>query len=122
VAVTTKLDLFGSERARLGFLVNDSVLLYGTGGLAWTQVKYNINAVIASFNPFDAYRVGWTAGAGIEYAFNPLWSAKLEYLHADFDEYNNPYFTSARTLKLTTDSVRVGVNYHGELLMTLLGI
>jgi len=122
VAVTTKLDLFGSERARLGFLLNDSVLLYGTGGLAWTHVKYDIDTVIASFNPFDAYRVGWTAGAGVEYAFDPLWSAKLEYLHADFDEYSNPYLESARTFNLTTDSVRMGVNYHGDLLKTLFGI
>jgi hypothetical protein len=28
-------------------------------------------------------RLGWAAGAGVEYAFNQNWSAKVEYLYVD---------------------------------------
>ena len=31
-------------------------------------------------------RLGWAAGAGLEYAFAPHWSARLEYLYSQFDK------------------------------------
>ena len=37
VTQTDKLDPVGSVRARLGYLVTPDVLIYGTGGLGWTQ-------------------------------------------------------------------------------------
>ena len=33
-------------------------------------------------------RLGWAAGAGLEYAFAPHWSARLEYLYSQFDQAN----------------------------------
>jgi outer membrane immunogenic protein len=49
-------------------------------------------------------------GAGIEYAFAPNWSAKVEYLHADYgsDTYALP---AATNIDFKTDTVKVGVNY-----------
>ena len=41
VTLTDKFDLLGSARARLGYLVLTDVLLYGTGGLAWTRLVRN---------------------------------------------------------------------------------
>jgi opacity protein-like surface antigen len=52
----------------------------------------------------------------------PQWSAKLEYLHADYGTYEsrtNLVPTSPWTAKLTSDSVKVGVNYHGDILGAL---
>ena len=37
VTQNDKFDPLGSVRARLGYLVTPDVLVYGTGGLAWTQ-------------------------------------------------------------------------------------
>ena len=59
-------------------------------------------------------KVGWTAGAGIEYAFIGAWSAKIEYLYVDLGKVT----CSAATCGLATDVnfktnfVRAGLNYH----------
>jgi outer membrane immunogenic protein len=58
-------------------------------------------------------RPGWTAGAGIEAMITPQWTAKLEYLHADFG--GSQLFDIVpgipETVDLRIDSVRVGLNY-----------
>ena len=68
-------------------------------------------------------RIGWTAGAGIEWeAWVDAWGAltvKVEYLHADFgsQRYFNPPTAIAgvtivsRDVKVTDDMARVGVNW-----------
>ena len=35
---TDKFKMLGSARARLGYVVWPSVLVYGTGGLGWTRL------------------------------------------------------------------------------------
>jgi len=123
--VTIKVNTFGSERARLGFLAANNVLIYGTGGLAWAHLKFNDPAV---FTPMfiDTYRIGWTGGGGFEYAFAPKWTAKIEYLYADFGTYrdaisNNGGVLFPRTASLTENTVKVGIDYHGSILNTLFG-
>jgi outer membrane immunogenic protein len=71
-----------SLRGRLGYAV-DRVLIYGTAGVAFTNVRVDTNfqaigafpAATASDNPT---RTGGTVGAGFEYAFPNNWSAGLE--------------------------------------------
>jgi outer membrane immunogenic protein len=79
-----KLSWFGTARSRLGILVTPSVLLYGTAGAAYGQVKadylFTPGAAVVSLKDTKA---GWTAGAGIEAALAGNWSAKLEYLYID---------------------------------------
>ena len=76
----------GTLRARFGYSWN-RVFLYGTGGLAFGNVKSSVLAVTDDSDVFagsySKVRFGWTAGAGVEYAFADRWSAKLEYLHFD---------------------------------------
>jgi outer membrane immunogenic protein len=67
-------------------------------------------------------RYGWTAGAGVEVAIGGgPWSAKIEYLHADFGSASvrgqflfagvpSGLFTT-HSLDLKTDIVRAGLNY-----------
>lgn len=113
---TGKINAFGSERARLGYVANDW-LFYVTGGLGWAHAKFTDGLA----DIVDTYRVGWTAGGGVEYMFAPLWSAKVEYLRADYGTYNTRISSSGapQSFDLTTDTVRVGVNYHGDLLGAL---
>ena len=62
-----------------------------TGGLAYGDVSYSSTDPISgrvgtdSAYPaaFSRTKVGWTAGAGAEWAFAPNWSAKIEYLYID---------------------------------------
>jgi outer membrane immunogenic protein len=96
-----RIDWFGTVRGRLGVLITDQVLLYGTGGLAYGRVELsgitNVNGQFVAgpipFSPaatsFSDSRtnVGWTAGAGIEGRFASWlpagWTWKVEYLYMD---------------------------------------
>lgn len=99
-----KTNVFGTARVRLGYTV-DRTMVYGTGGFAWAHTR-------ASDGLFrdDQSNYGWTIGAGIEHAFAPNWSAKLEYLYADYGD--DRYFLTAPTrVDLKTSTVKVGINY-----------
>lgn len=100
-----KTDMLGTARLRLGYTV-DRFMVYGTGGLAWAHSKDTVLG-ISDKNT----NVGWALGAGIEYAFAPNWTAKLEYIHADYgnDNYNTTIPSSR--IDLSTDTVKLGVNY-----------
>jgi outer membrane immunogenic protein len=107
LSVTTKTDFLGTARARLGYAM-DRTLLYVTGGMAWAHVKANEATLF--FAP-DAYHVGWTLGGGLEYAFDPRWSMKVEYLYADLGSYNNAVGGFPRSTELTLSTVKAGLNY-----------
>jgi outer membrane immunogenic protein len=105
----------GTVRGRVGLAVNN-VLFFGTGGVAFGDVR----ARLASDPGFPLFggqtdtRVGWTAGAGIEYAFLGSWSAKLEYLYADLGKMSCDAVTcggAVTDVSFKTSIVRVGVNY-----------
>jgi|GEM_PF-572506 outer membrane immunogenic protein len=99
-----KIGWFGTLRGRLGVLINDEVLLYGSGGLAYGEVglsgSVNANASApgavgfgATFGPNTAafseskMKLGFAAGGGLEGRFSywlpPSWTWKLEYLYVD---------------------------------------
>ena len=97
---TEKLDVYGSVRARLGWVANDW-LFYGTGGFGWAYDKLTRNQLSAPLDPVNApfvdpralqvgsvvtsshFRPGWGVGAGVEWAVARTWTVKLEYLHFD---------------------------------------
>jgi outer membrane immunogenic protein len=123
--------LLGSARARLGYLVWPSTLLYATGGLAWNQINglsgFSLSTVPGSFDAntssSPAWLFGWVAGLGAEQRIGSTnWIARLEYLHYDFGEHGSA-FNSATTGGVTTvtplltsshmtaDVVRAGASY-----------
>lgn len=115
-------DWLFTGRGRLGW-ANDHWLLYATGGVAVTNLSVNQSIVqLAPFvfntNASDT-RVGWTVGAGFEYAFARNWSVKGEYLYLDFGKLNGvgvltPAFAGfaySNSPHLTANIARVGVNY-----------
>ena len=60
-----KFDMLGSVRARLGYLVRPDILLYGSGGLAWTryeQTQTNSTTTVTTIASTPTWRAGWTAG------------------------------------------------------------
>jgi len=63
--------------------------------------------------PFSSStQVGWTAGAGVEYAFTPNWTAKVEYLYVDLGNLScNLNCASGTSVTLTENIVRAGINY-----------
>jgi outer membrane immunogenic protein len=115
VVRTAKIERFGTARGRLGFAW-DRWLAYVTGGYAFgakTNVSIVPGALLASSHTLD----GWTAGVGVEYAFAPNWSAKLEYLHVDLGD--KTFFSGLGACTVTSlcqvganiDLVRAGLNY-----------
>jgi outer membrane immunogenic protein len=105
--------LRASLRGRLGFAL-DRVLFYGTGGLAVAGGNGGYNNGWNTFgygNNGGSTNLGWTAGAGVEYAFAQNWSARLEYRYSDFGSRNIGYFAST-SVRRTENAVRLGVSYH----------
>lgn len=127
--ISTKLDAFGTVRARVGYAFGRA-MIYGTGGLAWgivdaTQAtNWFAPAPVAEGGRTagDTNHIGWTIGAGAEWAFAQNWSVKGDYLYVDLGEENyaldgttKPGGTVPYTETFATDlnfhAVRVGVNY-----------
>jgi outer membrane immunogenic protein len=88
----SQLNWFGTARARLGFLPTARLLVYGTGGLAYGEVERNLEysnvfsglVTSRSWQGSDSsVRVGWTLGAGAEYALTSTISIRAEYLYLD---------------------------------------
>jgi outer membrane immunogenic protein len=91
---SSNLRWLSTVRGRLGYAWDRS-LLYATGGLAIGEINSSVSAtdttkinavpvIVAQFSGSDsAPHVGWTLGAGFEYALTDRMSAKLEYLYFD---------------------------------------
>jgi outer membrane immunogenic protein len=115
IAVSEKIKWFGTVRARLGWLVTDQLLVYGTGGVAYGSVErdashvtshivgFGLNGVsfvctpgIPCFTGVSSERlIGWTAGGGAEWALGNNWSVKAEYLYVNLGEQAFPMTATA---------------------------
>jgi outer membrane immunogenic protein len=72
----------GSVRGRLGYAV-DRVLLYISGGVAFVSTETSIPTTGISIGGDDT-RVGWTVGAGLDYALTNNWFTGFEYRYSQF--------------------------------------
>jgi outer membrane immunogenic protein len=89
-------------RARAGFTI-DRVLLYGTGGLAFGDVKVK-NAASSDTN----FQTGWTAGAGAEVAITNNVIGRVEYRYTDLGS-SNFATTPGSNVGFTSNQVFAGV-------------
>lgn len=94
---------FGTVRGRVGYAMNN-VLLYGTGGLAFGELKGQNFGVSETHT-----NAGWTLGAGAEVGLTQNWSAKVEYLYVDLADSNFAITGLPNGYRFST--VRMGVNY-----------
>ena len=78
----------GSIRGRLGYAV-DHTLLYVTGGAAFASMETSIPFTGISIG--DGTRVGWTVGAGLDYAFTNNWFTGLEYRYSQYQSKSFVY-------------------------------
>jgi outer membrane immunogenic protein len=134
----SNLDWFGTLRGRLGYSFG-SALLYATGGLAYGGVRDSLTQELNSRTTGTAWsswasrnstQTGWVAGAGVELALSPSWSAKAEYQYIDlasttFGTANLHAYTTgldpivnnveggtaAAKFDHTYNTVRLGLNY-----------
>ncbi len=117
---TARTPLFGSTVALLGYSPAQAPqwLFYGAGGLAYTEVNYDLvlsGAVVGSANA-RAFKTGPVIGGGIGYAFSPNWNMTVEYNHAWFRGDTVTYTIPPAVAAVTHDSfgvdaVKLGLNY-----------
>jgi high affinity Mn2+ porin len=108
--VTEQMDYVGSLRARIGYAA-PAWMIYATGGFAFEGARF-VTALPSGFEHNSLrLRTGWAAGAGVEYAIAPLWSARLEYLYRDFGTADVALPAGARTAsRHDFQTLRIGLN------------
>jgi outer membrane immunogenic protein len=132
-AYRTTADWATTFTGRVGYTF-DRMLVYGKGGMAVEQDgDTEVSIATSTTTPTTtttvsragtATRYGWTAGAGLEYAFDRNWSGFVEYDHLGFlsqlvnftvttvPALNIPSsVTPTRLIALNIDRVVVGANY-----------
>ena len=112
----TKSTWLGTARARVGYAF-DRLLVFGSGGAAFGGLQPVLNPGGVVFSPTP--QLGWTAGAGVEYAFTDAISAKVEYLFVNLGTVACPVSTTltgcgpftSHSFTFSENLVRAGVNY-----------
>jgi len=104
-----------SARLRAGYAF-DNFLVYATGGVAIADGKlssngnYTIDGVGFGSDDTNTH-VGWTIGAGAEYAFTPNWIARAELRYTDFGNKTYQLFEGPVDASWTQTAVTVGLSY-----------
>jgi outer membrane immunogenic protein len=122
---SVKVVGLGTIAGRLGFAL-DRTLVYGKGGAAWANYKYDLTAasevadILPTFSGNET-KWGWMLGAGVEYAFFDNWSAKIEYNYLAFSTSNyqftgtttvgNQFILNAGIQQQHQHLVKAGINY-----------
>jgi outer membrane immunogenic protein len=107
-SASSNLQWLGTVRGRIGYLVTPSLLIYGTGGLAYGSVNFNFSqtqldsfvfpgpeqcfpsiicngptpiAITSGSAGYSGSMLGYAAGGGVEWMLFPNWSLKAEYIY-----------------------------------------
>jgi outer membrane immunogenic protein len=111
-------DFLSDATARVGYAW-DRWLAYIKGGAAWAGDRYS---VFDAAQLYDAEgvesRLGWTVGAGVEWALWDAWSIKLEYDYYGFGTRNVTFIDNVSgafgpvDVKQDIQVVKLGLNFH----------
>jgi outer membrane immunogenic protein len=109
-------DSIATLAGRLGVATVNQMLFYVKGGGGWVRnnasiTNLNTGASISASNTNS----GWLLGGGLEWAFAPNWSTKLEYDYLRLNSWSfngvvlfpNDTFTVNRNIQM----LKVGLNY-----------
>jgi high affinity Mn2+ porin len=110
--VAERRDVLGRVRGRIGYAF-DRWLLYGAGGFAWSLGRFiESSGQPPSEDERLRFRPGWTAGAGVEFAFAPRWTTRLEYVYDRLASVDATFASGASTEStLGLHSVRLALNW-----------
>lgn len=131
VTGTSQIEWLATFTGRAGYAWDRS-LIYVKGGAAAAGYKDDfalstpatIPPVFNDLGTKGNTLVGWTVGAGFEYAFAPHWSAKIEYNYVDLGKVTERFndvvpggtFTPIEDVHHTLQVMKVGASYRfGEL-------
>jgi high affinity Mn2+ porin len=121
------VEFSGTLRGRVGYAPNLGTthwLFYATGGLAWSYDQFSRSQIAGvpaggtaapgqTETLFMVPRLGAAVGAGVEVALPSHWSARLEYLFADYGNRSVAFPAGAQrfTSDLSMSALRLGLNY-----------
>lgn len=109
-------------RPRLGY-VSGPWLFYGTAGVTTSKIKYRVEYADTQTPPVTGQstvsrnKVGWAAGLGAAYAFNPQWSVKGEWIYTDLGHVTaglattNGYAEFDWRAHMRSNLLRLGVDF-----------
>ncbi len=116
-----KIRAFETVTGRIGILINPTLLVYGTGGVAWVQNHVALTDALAGGQVWATNNtgVGYDVGAGVSWIFAPSWEFWVEYDHIGIGGHNFsvveqlivPGRTEVTRLKQSDDKLLVGLNY-----------
>ncbi|WP_197033564.1 outer membrane protein [Bradyrhizobium sp. URHD0069] len=125
---TSQIEWLALFTGRAGYAF-DRTLFYAKGGVAAAETKDSFNLLqmaptpqFIDFGSKNNTQVGWTIGGGIEHAFAPNWSAKIEYNYIDLGTSSENFnvliagapsttLTFRQDIEHTLQIVKVGANY-----------
>ncbi|MBX9592656.1 MAG: outer membrane beta-barrel protein [Hyphomonadaceae bacterium] len=114
---TDDVRWFGSVDARIGVLAHPGTLIYLIGGYAFADIRHTIGgpspAISAPVARFSETYSGWDFGGGVEHAFSPHMTARIEYRYYDFGDASFPQTGGVfpHTHEFTMQTVRAGLSY-----------
>jgi outer membrane immunogenic protein len=121
----SKQSWMATAAGRFG-LADGRDLYYVKGGAAWSHNTYSasLNVLANASTEVSDNRWGWLIGAGIEHAFTPALSAKLEYNYIDYgsQDYNFALNVLGAPVDIGTKIreyqhvMKVGLNYRFDYL------
>ncbi|MBB4004956.1 MAG: outer membrane beta-barrel protein [Aurantimonas endophytica] len=114
-----ELDYMGTVRARLGYAF-DSILVYGTGGLAYAGYDRSSSMPATGFAGYtfeedgDDADVGYTVGGGIDVMATQNISFGVEYLYTNLgsNDYSVTATNANSELNFTTESNDDDLDFH----------
>jgi hypothetical protein len=94
---------------------SDHWLFYAKGGGGWIQSQATL-ADVATGASTSTTKIngGWAAGVGMEWAFLPSWTLKVEYQYLGLNRFTVSSSSVADTSKVNNANVQmatVGINY-----------
>ena len=108
----------GETRAATGRVgaAFDRLLVYGKGGLALAEDQSTLTDFTGTAASNSLLRTGWTAGAGLEYAIDQNWSAKVEYDYLGFGSQAMNFTTPSlgavsSNTSLNVQEIKAGLNF-----------
>lgn len=112
---TDQLNWTGSVRARVGAAF-DRLLVFGTAGVAIAEGESSVSPQPASTTGvYKDIFVGWTVGAGAEYAVTERIRFKSEYAYTDLGKVTSTLGSVSSTNRFesspTYHTVKMGVNF-----------
>jgi outer membrane immunogenic protein len=127
---TMKHNWVGDITGRVGVVAVERTLIYLKGGVAWEGSNFSVgNSVSVGGTTFAATasgsgtQTGGLLGMGVEYAFLPSWSAKIEYNYIDFGTRSfsapislNSSFASTSLAALSGVPVPVSITEHEHII------